>query len=205
MRIILINSGLWIYFISNEVVHVQNSVLINVPLMQQLWTVLKNLVITHLRFIIWVKMFSFADSVTEVELNWAQVDILVTEPKPMLDINRAAITPLAKNILANIPEVERSQTSQRNVELADTVSLYRNSAQAIKKDAFSPRQTESLWNLVWAAQFHYSDLNPGRPRAKHITLRFSTITAEHVLAFTAQVMSLKLVLPLRTHGHSSIT
>lgn len=101
-------------------------------------------VITHLRFIICVKMFSFADSVTEVELKWAQVDILVTEPKPMWDINRAAITPLAKNILANIPEVERSQTSQRNVELADTVSLYRNSAHAIKKMPSPQTDRESL-------------------------------------------------------------
>lgn len=76
------------------------------------------------------------------------MDILVTEPKPMWDINSATITPLAKNILANIPEVERSQTSQRNVELVDTVSLYKNSPHAIKKDAFPPRQTDSLSNLV---------------------------------------------------------
>lgn len=99
-------------------------------------------------------MFSFADSVSEVELKWAQVDILVTEPKPRWDINKAAITPLAKNILVNIPEVERSQTSQRNVELADTVSLYRNSVHAIKKDAFPPDRPRVF--EIWSEQLSYT-------------------------------------------------
>lgn len=51
---------------------------------------------------------------------------------------------------ANIPEVERSQTSQRNVELADTVSLYRNSVHAIKKDAFPPDRPRVF--EIWSEQ-----------------------------------------------------